>query len=151
MSEIQAAGSAGPRRRWILWIAGAVIIGLIVMVAVASYGDYTHRAQNSEAIYLMGSARTPLAEYFAEHKKWPDNLDKVIEPASGKYAESVRITTGAGGAGEIELTATMRTEGVDRRVAGMTVLMGSADGGKTWTCRAGTMPEKYLPGACRKS
>jgi type IV pilus assembly protein PilA len=151
MSEIQAAGVTRPRRKWLGWILLAIVIGFIVMVAVASYGDYTHRAQNSEAISLMGSAKTPLAEHFAEHKKWPDNLDKVIEHTRGKYTESVRITKGASGTGEIEVTATMLTERVDRRVAGMTVLMGSADGGKTWTCKAGTMPEKYLPAACRKS
>ena len=56
---------------------------------------------------------------------------------------------GAGSASEIELTATMRTEGVDRRVRGQTVRMLSADGGKNWTCKPGTMEPKNLPISCR--
>src|SRR5688572_15748520 len=110
------------------------------------YGDYTHRSQAAEAISLMGSARTPLAEYFQDNKKWPE---KLVDQTSGKYTLSVALTKGAGATGEIEMTATMRTEGVDRRVAGQTILMSSTDGGKTWTCRPGTMPAKNLPSSCR--
>lgn len=61
------------------------------------------------------------------------------------------ITKGAGGAGEIELTATLKTEGVDRRVAGKSVRLLSADGGKNWVCRAGTVPERTLLFGCRAS
>lgn len=139
----------GSRISWVSWLALLAIIGIIAAVAIPSYGDYAHRSQNSEAIALMAGAKTPLSEYFAEHRKWPESLNKIAGNTSGKFTASVRITKGAGGAGEIELTATMRTEGVDRRVAGMTVLMGSPDGGKTWTCKPGTMLEKHLPGACR--
>lgn len=113
------------------------------------YGDYANRSQAAEAVSLLGGAKTPLAEYFSDHKKWPRSLGEVAGTTSGKFMQSVAITRGAGGAGEIELTATMRTEGVDRRVRGQTVRMFSADGGKTWTCRPGTMPAKNLPGSCR--
>jgi len=65
--------------------------------------------------------------------------------------QSVAITKGADGAGEIELAATLKTEGVDRRVAGKSVHLMSADGGKNWACRAGTVPEKTLPLSCRPS
>jgi len=47
------------------------------------------------------------------------------------------------------LTSLMRSEGVDRRVAGMSILMVSSDGGTNWTCKPGTMPAKNLPAACR--
>lgn len=139
----------GSRVSWVNVLALLAILGIVAAVWIPSRGDYTHRSQNSEAIALMVSARTSLSEYFANHQKWPESLDKVFSGASGKFTESVRITRGAGGTGEIELTATMRTQGVDRRVAGMTVLMGSPDGGKTWTCKPGTILEKHLPGACR--
>lgn len=152
MSESTKPVESGRRARkssWVSWAALLAIIGIIAAVVIPSYGDYTHRAQNSEAIALMAGAKAPLAEYFAEHKKWPESLDKVAGATSGKFTASVRITRGGSGAGEIELTATMRTEGVDRRVAGMTILMGSSDGGKNWFCKPGTMQEKHLPAACR--
>lgn len=139
----------GRKSSWVSWVALLAIVGIIAAVLIPSYADYTHRTQNSEAIALMAGAKIPLAEYFTEHKKWPESLDKVAGATSGKFTASVRITKGAGGAGDIELTAIMRTEGVDRRVAGMTVLMGSADGGKTWSCKPGTMLEKHLPASCR--
>lgn len=153
-SEPEQNEVAKPRFRiswgsWGNWLVLLAIIGIIVAVALPSYGDYIHRAQASEAISLMAGAKTPLAEYFEEHKKWPDKLDKVSVSASGKFTQSVTISRGAGGTGEIEMTATMRSEGVDRRVRGQTVRMLSADGGKSWICRPGTMAEKNLPLACR--
>ena len=125
------------------------VLGVIAAVAIPQYGDYTHRAQASEAISLMGGAKTPLTEYFEDRKKWPRKLEEVAGSTSGKYTLSVAITKGAGGTGEIELTATMRSEGVDRRVQGQTARMLSADGGKSWTCKPGTMPNKNLPASCR--
>jgi type IV pilus assembly protein PilA len=134
---------------WSSWFALAALTAIVVAVALPMYGDYTHRSQASEAVSLLAGAKTPLAEYFSDHKKWPRSLGEVAGTTSGKYTRSVEITRGAGGTGEIELTATMRAEGVDRRVRGQTVRMLSADGGKTWICRPGTMPEKNLPGSCR--
>ena len=125
------------------------LVAVVAAVAIPSYGDYAHRAQASEAIGLMSEAKTPLAEFFANNNRWPESLDKVKAATEGKYTQSVAITRGAGGTSDLELTATMRTERVDRRVAGQTVHLRSADGGKTWVCRGGTMPAKNLPGSCR--
>ena len=134
---------------WTSWLVLFGIIGVIAAVAIPSYGDYIHRSQASEAVFLLGGAKTPLSEHFLKHGKWPDALDKVYGTTSGRYTLSVAITKGAGGSGEFELTATMRSEGVDRRVAGYTIRFASFDGGKTWTCSPGTMPVKSLPTACR--
>ena len=134
---------------WKSWLALLAALGVIAAVAIPQYGDYIHRAQASEAILLMSSAKTPLAEYFDAQKKWPDKLDMIVDRTSGKYTQSVAISKGAGGTGEIELTATMRGEGVDRRVAGQSILMVSPDGGKSWTCKPGTMPAKNLTATCR--
>ena len=149
MSEPAEARRSKFKVSWRGWLALLATLGVIGVVVFPLYGDYTHLAQNSEAITLMASARTPLSEYFQNHEKWPENLDNVVDNTSGKFTKSVGITKGAGGAGEIELTATMRTEGVDRRVAGKTILMVSPDGGKNWTCKRGTMQDKHLPSGCR--
>lgn len=134
---------------WKSWLALSAVLGVVAAVAIPQYADYTHRAQASEAITLMGAAKTPLAEYFQDKNKWPGKLEDVAENTTGKYTLSVAITKGAGATGEIELTATMRSEGVDRRVRGHTARMLSADGGKSWTCRPGTMPGMNLPASCR--
>lgn len=145
MSEPKAWFKIG----WFGWLILFAIIGVIVAVAIPSYVGYVHHAQASEAISLMGGAKTPLAEYFEDKKKWPSKLSEVAGSTSGNYTLSVAITKGADGTGDIELTGTMRTEGVDRRVAGTTILMMSSDGGKNWICKPGTMEPKNLPALCR--
>jgi len=125
------------------------IIATLAAVFIPSYGDYTNRAQASEAISLMVDAKAPLAEYFADQKKWPESLGKLKLATQGKYTQSVVISKGAGGTGELELTATMKSEGVDRRVTGQSVQLGTKDGGLTWICRPGTMELKNLPSQCR--
>jgi type IV pilus assembly protein PilA len=146
---------AGETRRskfkvsWKGWLALLATLGVIALVVFPMYGDYAHRAQNAEAISLLVGAKTPLSEYFQNQGKWPENLDNIVESASGRFTKSVAITKGAGGDGEIVLTATMGTEGVDRRVRGKTILWVSSDGGKNWTCKPGTMPEEHLPQYCR--
>jgi type IV pilus assembly protein PilA len=131
------------------WLAVVALVAIVLVVAVPQYGDYAHRAQASEAIGLMAEAKAPLAEFFANNNRWPESLDKVKAATEGKYTQSVAITKGAGSTGELELTAKMRTERVDRRVAGHTVHMSSADGGRNWKCRGGTMPANNLPATCR--
>lgn len=141
--------TSGSKVSWKSWLALAAALGVVAAVAIPQYGDYTHRAQASEALALMGSAKNPLAEYFQDRRKWPSKLEEVAATTSGKHTLSVAITKGAGGTGEIELTATMRSEGVDKRVQGQTARMLSADGGKTWICKPGTMPSQNLPANCR--
>jgi len=136
---------------WTALISIVVLGALVAAVLIPSYGDYADRAQVAEAMSLLSGAKAPLADYYGSHKKWPPSLADMLPQPGGKYVQSVAITKGAGGAGEIELTATLKTEGVDRRVAGKSVRLLSADGGKSWACRAGTVSEKTLPLDCRAS
>ena len=145
MSEATSA----PKTSWKSWLALFALLGIIAAVAVPQYADYTHRAQAAETVAILGAAKFPLAEYFADKRKWPGRIEEVTGSTSGKYTLSVTITKGAGGSGEIELTGTMRAQGVDRRVRGQSVRMLSSDGGKTWLCRPGTMEPKNLPSICR--
>lgn len=134
---------------WTALISIVVLGALVAAVLIPSYGDYADRAQVAEAMSLLAGAKAPLAGYYENHKKWPPSLADILPQPGGKYVQSVAITKGAGGAGELELTATLRTDGVDRRIAGKSVHLLSADGGKSWVCRAGTVPEKSLPFDCR--
>lgn len=136
---------------WTALISIVVLGTLVVAVLIPSYGDYADRAQVAEAMSLLSAAKVPLTDHYETHKKWPPSLANALPHPGGKFVQSVAITKGAGGAGEIELTATLKSEGVDRRVAGKSVRLLSADGGKNWVCRTGTVPEKTVPSGCRAS
>jgi len=137
----------------VVGLAAVTLPALVLIIYQGSRVDYTPRAQVSEAISLMGGAKTPAAEYFADKGKWPENFKQVAENTSGRYTERVEITSGAGAAsGALVMTATMRKEGVRSEVAGKTVQYRSEDGGKTWVCSRGAVngvDNKFLPAACR--
>ena len=124
------------------------IIGILAAVAIPAYQDYIARSQVSEAVSLLGAAKTPVAEYLADRGTLPAITDAVTT-TSGKYTGSLGLT---GDATAVTLTATMKASGVNSAVTSGTVDMRSPDGAKTWSCTAGTtngLGSKYLPGACR--
>jgi len=139
------------KRFWAALAIAAVVIAIAGTVAVNMYSDArVERAQLAEAILLMNTLKAPLTEYFSRRKKWPKKLEEVSARTSGQYTASVAITKGAGGSsGDIELTATMRTEGIRSSIAGKVVRMVSSDGGNSWQCQAGSAPSGNLPVACR--
>jgi type IV pilus assembly protein PilA len=103
----------------------------------------------------MGSAKTPLAEYFADKGQWPTMLSDVLGNSTGKYTGSITgVNSGTvnGTASTYTVQATMRTTGVNAAITGGTVQLNTQDAGKNWNCTQGTaaaMASKYLPGACR--
>jgi type IV pilus assembly protein PilA len=131
------------------------IIGILAAVAIPAYQDYIARSQVSEAVSLMGSAKTPLAEYFADKGNWPTMLSDVLGNSTGKYTGAitgVNSGTVAGTASTYTVEATMKTAGVNAAISGGTVQLNTGDAGKNWNCTQGStspMGSKYLPGACR--
>src|SRR3954465_3377907 len=67
------------------------IIGIQAAVAIPAYQDYIARAQVSEAVSLLGSGKTPMAEYFASQGIWPTAASDVMGNTSGKYTSSISI------------------------------------------------------------
>ena len=136
-------------------VVGATAIllpALVAAIVVPANMGYASRSQMSEAISLMGGAKTPVAEYFADKGRWPDDLKEVAGNTSGRYTERVEITSGAGAAkGPLVITATMKASGVHSAIAGKTVQISTEDG-KTWICTRGPVngvEERHLPAACR--
>ncbi len=132
------------------------IIGILAAVAIPAYQDYIARSQVSEAVTLLGEAKTPIAEYISDRGFMPAITD-AVSTTSGKYmasmASSPAAATTMGPSTSITLQATMTTTGVNGAISGGTVAINSADGARTWNCTSiGTsapMSGKYLPGACR--
>ena len=144
------------------------IIGILAVIALPAYQDYTGRAQVSEAITLMEGQKSAVVEYYADKGKWPtSNADAGIAGSTdikGKYVASVAV--GTDGA----LTATMKSSDVNNDFKGKTVTLkpetaaaaggaaagGAAAGGAaasagsfTLKCTTGTVPTKFLPSSCR--
>jgi type IV pilus assembly protein PilA len=130
------------------------IIGILASIAIPAYQDYISRSQASEAVMLLGSAKTPFTEYYANHGAWPAAPNIVMANVSGKYTESVSIfgTPDATPPGAITLMATMYTSGVSPAISNGTLLHETVDGGRNWSCRTGgsrPVNSKHQPGACR--
>jgi len=125
------------------------IIGILAAVAIPAYQDYIARSQVSEAISLTAGGKTPLAEYYADKGVWPTTASDVMGTTSGKYVSGISITTGAGISGALALTATMQTSNVNSAIAGSTLILSTADGGKAWSCTGGSITAKYKPASCR--
>ena len=140
------------------------IIGILAVIALPAYQDYTGRAQVSEAITLMEGQKSAVVEYYADKGAWPTtNAAAGIAGATdikGKYVAKVEV--GSNGA----LTATMKSSDVNNDIKGKPVTLqpetaaagGAAAGGAAsagsflWKCVKGTtnpVPEKFLPSSCR--
>lgn len=131
------------------------IIGILAVIALPAYQDYTARAQVSEAISLMEGQKSAVVEYYADKGKWPTNNAQagiaVATDIKGKYVAQVAV--GANGA----LTATMKNTDVNNDIKGKTVVLSpdvtgnaaSSKGSFTWTCKKGTVDSKFLPSSCR--
>ena len=126
------------------------IIGILAAIAIPAYQDYIARSQVSEAVSLSAGGKTPLAEFYADRGLWPQESSSVMGNTRGKYVSVITLSLGASSvAGTATLTATMKTTGVNRAIQGKTLDLLTYDGGRTWTCKAGTVDTKYLPGACK--
>jgi hypothetical protein len=142
---------AAPRKRtsWVAWLALAALAGIVVAIWIPARSDYRQRTQVMKALHGMLELRDALAQNFAQDGKWPESLRDMPAARAGQYTREVVIARGAGGSDEIELAITMRSDGVDPRVAGKSIRLLSQDGGRSWQCRTGTAAERDLPQACR--
>ena len=141
------------------------IIGILAVIALPAYQDYTARAQVSEAISLMEGQKSAVVEYYADKGAWPASNEAAGIAAAadikGKYVAQVEV----GGDGVI--TATMKTTDVNNEIKGKTVSLTphattagatpgaatTANGSFTWTCTSdsanGGIDSKFLPSSCR--
>ncbi|EGV37979.1 pilin [Neisseria weaveri] len=142
------------------------IIGILAVIALPAYQDYTARAQVSEAFSLMEGQKSAVTEFYADKGAWPKgNSDAGVaaETAiSGKYVAQVKVT-------ENFITATFKSSGVNDDIKGTSVaIQADASGGGSfkWTCvkpaentpakkaavdKQTTVMSKFLPSVCRDS
>lgn len=124
------------------------IIGILAAVALPAYQDYTARSQMSEAMTLAGGARTAVSEFYTTEGKFPTgNASAGLASAtdiSGEYVNQVNVASGV-------ITVTMNSAGVSEGIKSKTMILSptTATGSIEWTCKKGTVEDKYLPSSCR--
>ena len=123
------------------------IIGILAVVALPAYQDYTARAQVSEALTLAEGQKSAVTEYRSDRGAWPTTNTEagVASSISGKYVASVQV--GADGI----ITATMKSSDVNNDIKGGTLILTPTDqnGSFTWTCDKGDIAQKFRPSTCR--
>ncbi len=128
------------------------IIGILAAVALPAYQDYTVRAKVSEAIIAASSARTSVAETYANSGKMLVSADSMgVQSQSSKYVSSVGWLGDDANSGTVTVTLTNDPGLSD--ATGTTVLLEasgtSGTGAVAFTCKKGTINAKYLPGSCK--
>lgn len=124
------------------------IIGILAAVALPAYQDYTIRSQATEGMSLASGLKIQVADAFADLGTLAgiDSGDHGIPDAvsvNGKYTSTVGVDEGI-------ITATYGVDANAKLDAGTLTLTPFDEGGSlTWTCESSSLPDKYLPAACR--
>jgi type IV pilus assembly protein PilA len=126
------------------------IIGILAAVAIPAYGDYTARAQASEAFVLMDGVKTPLTELYTTNGLFEINTASgVTAIPSGKYVAQMGVANVAGtgfnttnGTGStFSIMSQFKTTGVSNKLVsggtGLMVHMYYNPNSGSWTCANG--------------
>ena len=135
------------------------IIGILAAVALPAYQDYTVRAKVSEVVLAASSAKSAVAESFAQFGKMVNNQTSMgVQTQSSKYVASVSWTGDNANTGTITVTTADTSSGLPTGAASKKLLMvavGDPSTGKVqFTCSNGGsnatgIDNKYLPAACK--
>ncbi len=131
------------------------IIGILAAVALPAYQDYTVRAKVSEGLIAASSARTGVAEVYANAGTMlPSAASMNIQTQTSQWVASVGWTRTGADTGDVVVTL-QSVSGLGG-ASGTTLILrasgSTATGAVAWTCGKGTtnpIPTKYLPGSCK--
>jgi type IV pilus assembly protein PilA len=128
------------------------IIGILAAVALPAYQDYTIRAKVSEGILALSSARTSIAETYAQSGRMLISANSAgVQTQVSKYVASITWLGDNANLGTV--TATLSTDPGLGAASSQTILLiasgVSGTGAVGFTCSKGTISAKYLPGSCK--
>ena len=122
------------------------ILAILMAIAVPTYQNFTIRAKVSEGIYLIGGAKTAVAETFQASGAVPDHASTSFPTTvQTQYVDSIVIAGDGSGA----ITATTRDTGANPDVVFTytpTLISGSP---VTWRCTLDQGKPVFVPPACR--
>ncbi len=121
----------------------ALVIPYFLLVAPAAYDNYAPRSRVSEGVSLATLLKSPIAEFYAEHKRFPDAREaEKFRIDGGKYTQSVAYD-----AGKRMIVVTMGDRFKGQRFA---MRAEEKSGTISWTCRTIDLEPRYLPAMCRE-
>lgn len=137
---------------WAIFSIVPFMIAILAAIAIPAYQDYIIRAQVTEGLVLGDGAKTAMAEYYSTHQSLPsDNASAGLAQSSsmvGRYVSSVDVSGG-------RITVAFDTVSANTRIRNDVLVLTpfrDSSGNLGWRCGGPgtTVPEKYLPLACRQ-
>ena len=93
------AGRSVPGFSLIELLLSLAILGLLSAVALPAYQDYTLKTRATESVTLTQSARSRVAQFYAQHGRFPADNNEAGLPEPGQISssniKSVQIQDGA--------------------------------------------------------
>ena len=139
------------------------IIGILAAVAIPQYQNYIARAQASEAVSLLGAAKTPITEFVASNGSFPDDdalVDLgVIDANDGSIAKAPSIDTITSenvglnnGVVTGRLDATLANADISAALQGQVITLAYNSDTGSWVCGTDLDAADYqlVPGECRR-
>jgi len=105
----------------------------------------TPRGRVVMALMIGLDLKTPIAEFYSDNGRYPNNdeLRSFGKPLDGRYVQKVIIDQDG------RIIATLK-KGMFKHISGKSVIFTPHNGGQTWDCYDGDMPDKYRAVACIK-
>jgi len=127
------------------------IIGVLASIALPAYQDYIARAQVSDAIVLLDSARVDVEIDVLDSGKFPENAAALVALGTGITGSYGNLTTGNISDPEGDIIYTFKTTRVNKNLQNKTItfsLSFDGYGAPHWNCSS-TLAEKFKPSFCR--
>ena len=124
------------------------IIGLLSVLAIPAYTDYSIRAQVSEGLGLAGRAKIAVTEFYQNSRLFPtDNVEAGLDAPgefAGTYVDAITVN---GAVLEIRYG-----NNANAQISGQIVTLTAIDnlGSVSWVCGSGGFIQlNHLPQVCR--
>ena len=135
------------------------IIGILAAIAIPAYQNYVIRAQVTEGLSLMSAAETGIDTYYAQSGSLPTTNVKAglakDTSIAGQYVSKVEILNRRIQATFSDTTSNAGTkQHANAAITGKILVLSpitTGGGSLQWVCgtTTTTIPNKYLPNACR--
>lgn len=125
------------------------ILGILAVIALPAYQDYTIRAKVSEGLSLAEPAKLAVAETASALGSLKaitaTNTGYTFPQKGTSYVKSIAITPGSG----IITVTTQNTGATKQPVLTLTPTQANSESPITWTCKFKDSEAKHVPANCR--
>ncbi len=126
------------------------IIGILAAVAIPQYQNYVARAQVSEAISLLGAAKTPIGEHFTVTGTFPSTAElfalQITSDSTGAVAKAETVDSIVATSSGLQATLANSNINSDLQGKKITLAYNSANG--SWSCSSDVTNKSLMPKQC---